>query len=214
MTNPPSRVASNTPKSGVASAQVRFQSARAGDKIINDFKSLCARPEVRNEGRFEFRPGPLELADPARSDPRGTPEVLSAVGSDSDSRRSGAGLDPETHLADLPILDAWVRAQHHAVAEAAVCGEVATPRALPSDLEQLLGRLVRRAAWGGDRQRGTARIELGSGELAGATLTVSAEGSEVSVELELPPGIAPEPWQQRIRERLTERGLSAQVHAR
>ena len=88
--------------------------------------------------------------------------------------------------------------------------------ALPvrEDLQNLLTSLARRTAWGGDRRRGTARIELSEGALAGATLVVHAEQRAVSVELELPEGVAgagARSWQQRIAERLEGRGFSANV---
>ena len=89
----------------------------------------------------------------------------------------------------------------------------AAPAALPlrEDLQNLLTSLSRRAAWGGDRRKGSARIELSEGALAGATLVVHAEQRSVSVELELPSGIASSGWQQRIAERLEARGFSARV---
>lgn len=88
--------------------------------------------------------------------------------------------------------------------------------ALPvrEDLQNLLTSLARRTAWGGDRRRGTARIELSEGALAGATLVVHAVQRTVSVELELPEGAAgagARSWQQRIAERLEGRGFSAKV---
>ncbi len=87
------------------------------------------------------------------------------------------------------------------------------PAALPvrEDLQNLLTGLARRAAWGGDRRKGSARIELSEGSLAGATLVVHAEQRSVSVELELPPGVAALGWQARLAERLEARGFSAQV---
>jgi hypothetical protein len=87
------------------------------------------------------------------------------------------------------------------------------PAALPvrEDLQNLLMGLSRRAAWGGDRRKGSARIELSEGALAGATLVVHAEQRSVSVELELPSGVAAAGWQQRIAERLEARGFSARV---
>jgi hypothetical protein len=87
------------------------------------------------------------------------------------------------------------------------------PAALPlrEDLQNLLIGLARRAAWGGDRRKGSARIELTEGALAGATLVVHAEQRTVSVELELPAGMAAHGWQQRITERLEGRGFAARV---
>ncbi|HEY0464239.1 MAG TPA: hypothetical protein VGC79_08525 [Polyangiaceae bacterium] len=82
---------------------------------------------------------------------------------------------------------------------------------LREDLQNLLSGLARRAAWGGDRRKGSARIELSEGALAGATLVVHAEQRCVSVELELPPGVVASDWQQRIAGRLEERGFAARV---
>jgi hypothetical protein len=74
-------------------------------------------------------------------------------------------------------------------------------------LAELVTRLVRRVAWGGDGRRGTVRLEIGDGELAGATVVVTSVARTISVELELPPGVCPEAWRERISKRLTARGL-------
>jgi len=76
-------------------------------------------------------------------------------------------------------------------------------------LEQLLPALVRRIAWSGDGKRGTARLEIGAGELAGATLLVSADAGRVGVYLDVPPGVDPSVWQARIRRRLQSRSIVA-----
>jgi hypothetical protein len=75
------------------------------------------------------------------------------------------------------------------------------------ELEQLIGQLVRRAAWNGDRRRGTARLELGSGELAGATLLVESDAHELRIDLHLPAGASREVWRERIASRLESRGF-------
>lgn len=82
---------------------------------------------------------------------------------------------------------------------------------LREDLQNLLTGLARRVAWGGDRRKGSARIELSEGALAGATLVVHTERQTVSVELELPAGMAAQGWQERIAQRLEGRGFLAQV---
>jgi hypothetical protein len=83
---------------------------------------------------------------------------------------------------------------------------------LREDLQNLIAGLARRVAWGGDRRKASARIELSEGALAGATLVVHAEHRSVTVELELPVGFAlAGDWQERIRERLEGRGFSAHV---
>ena len=91
---------------------------------------------------------------------------------------------------------------------------VAPALPLREDLQNLLTGLARRAAWGGDRRKGSARIELSEGALAGATLLVHTEQRSVSVELELPPGVAGQGLQERIAERLEARGFAARVKVR
>jgi hypothetical protein len=89
-----------------------------------------------------------------------------------------------------------------------------TSAALPlrEDLQNLLTGLARRVAWGGDRRKGTARIELSEGALAGATLVVHTEQRSVSVEIELPGGSsAGQGLEQRILDRLEGRGFAARV---
>lgn len=86
---------------------------------------------------------------------------------------------------------------------------IAPPRGpLELPMELLLERLVKKVAWGGSGRRGTARLELGAGSLAGATVTVHADDAgEVSVELELPPGARSEAWHDELAARLERRGL-------
>jgi len=51
------------------------------------------------------------------------------------------------------------------------------------------------------------RLEFGAGELQGATLLLSARGRELSVEVQLPVGVPPAVWRQRISETLARQGL-------
>ena len=77
-----------------------------------------------------------------------------------------------------------------------------------ASLEDLLPALVRRVAWSGDGHRGTLRLELGAGELAGGTLLVHADAGRVRVHLQVPAGTDAPTWQRRIRERLAARGIA------
>jgi hypothetical protein len=79
-----------------------------------------------------------------------------------------------------------------------------------ASLEDLVPQLVKRIAWSGDAQRGTVRMELGAGELSGATLTVSAEHGRVSVRVDTPPGTDVGAWRARLASRLEARGLSVE----
>jgi hypothetical protein len=75
-------------------------------------------------------------------------------------------------------------------------------------LEELVPQLVKKIAWSGDAQRGTVRMELGAGDLAGGTLTVSAENGRVSVHVSAPPGTDASEWKSRIANRLEARGIA------
>ena len=77
-----------------------------------------------------------------------------------------------------------------------------------SSLEDLLPALVRRVAWSGDGRRGTVRLELGAGELAGGTLLVQVDDGRVRVRLTAPPGVDVSAWRGRITDRLEARGLA------
>jgi hypothetical protein len=90
----------------------------------------------------------------------------------------------------------------------------APPHAAPStshaprtDFVAAVEELVRRVSWGGDRRTGTARIELGGGTLAGGSILVHAQGKQVQVELELPPGIDGRELEARLSRRLAARGI-------
>jgi hypothetical protein len=82
-------------------------------------------------------------------------------------------------------------------------------RAAAGSLEELLPALVRRVAWSGDGRRGTVRLELGAGELAGATLLVHADSGRVRVRLDVPPGVDAARWEHRIRQRLEANRIPA-----
>jgi hypothetical protein len=108
---------------------------------------------------------------------------------------SGPLISPSTHSASFTLPQA---------------GTASGVRAATS-LEDLLPALVRRIAWSGDRHRGCVRLELGAGELAGATLLVHAENGQVRVHLDVPPGTDAARWRQRICDRLASRGVPAAV---
>lgn len=65
---------------------------------------------------------------------------------------------------------------------------------------------VRRVAWGGDRRRGVARIELG-GEYAGTSIVVRGEGRDVALRVEVARGCDARDLPARLVERLEARGL-------
>lgn len=114
-------------------------------------------------------------------------------------------------LDDDPLDAASRHAAQLAPPLAAVPAVQAPPAAvetqLRTSLEDLLPALVRRVAWSGDGKRGTVRLELGSGALAGATLLIHADEGRVRVQLSGPPGVDLGGWRERIAGRLAARGL-------
>ncbi len=77
-------------------------------------------------------------------------------------------------------------------------------------VEEMLPALVRRIAWGGNGQRGSVRMELGAGTLAGGTVVVHADDGKVRVEVSAPSGADPAEWRRRIDARLREHGLDVE----
>jgi hypothetical protein len=71
----------------------------------------------------------------------------------------------------------------------------------------LIAEVVRRVAWGGDRRRGVARLELG-GALAGTCITVEGEGREVSLDIVLGPGQELGELPARLAARFAARGIT------
>jgi hypothetical protein len=88
-------------------------------------------------------------------------------------------------------------------------GEVADVPAARArtSLEELLPALVRRVAWSGDGRKGTVRLELGAGGMAGAEVVVESDQGRVRVQLKAPAGVDGEAWRKRVEGRLTARGL-------
>lgn len=77
----------------------------------------------------------------------------------------------------------------------------------PSPSPLWVSETIRRIAWGGDRQRGTAHVELGAGPYAGSTLQVHAEGGSLRLEVTAPTGVDAGALVEHIGARFAERGL-------
>lgn len=210
-------------RGGAAAPPKPVEAPKKSDKT-NNFKELLALlgAEPRALAAPKEPPGKLAEAPPAETPVAGTTNERPLTTDADDGRGAGEG-DAEADGAPCPlesteapdgmvdgVVDPLMRSLAHAGPRVAPPEPAAPPPANASlpELEQLLQRLVRRAAWGGDGRRGSARLEIGAGPLEGATLLVQAEGGEVSVDLELPPGADAEPWRARLRERLEARGLS------
>lgn len=120
--------------------------------------------------------------------------------------RHGAALDPTDPMV-RSLHGAWPFEAPATTAPSASSPEATVSAASRVSLEHLLPKLVRRIAWSGDAQSGTARLELGEGTLEGATLTIHSDRGAVRVSLELPPGADAQAWKERIARRLDARGL-------
>ena len=173
----------------------------AGKTSVELCGPKVACPKVSPAVGEVLHPG-TGLAAPSTADPR---HPRGPAGPERDRERRDDPEDPHVrHTAQLgppPGL-----AQGEIVSQATNAPPVGGPPR--TSLEDLLPALVRRVAWSGDGRRGTVRLELGSGALAGAELVVHAEDGHVRVQLRAPAGVDLGPLRERIAARLVKRGLS------
>ena len=152
----------------------------------------------------------------------GAPDGMSAR-----ARPSGARSDAEERGTTVVSASEDVAVDRGAIDPMFQLLGVLAPRALPPNapvppgpaapidartpIEQVMGKLVRRIAWSGNARVGVARLELGAGELEGATLTIQSDDGVVRVALDLPPGVDRAAWKERISGRLGARGLHVEA---
>jgi hypothetical protein len=174
-----------------------------------DFRLVLARD------RAALRPAPQ---DPRSTSPmRGPHSTLSGrhvpAGTDENPNpppsrdRAAANADElQARRHAVVVSDPPWLAVVHAQVSYFIVPAATSPRAAAS-LEDLLPALVRRVAWSRDAKGGRALLEIGSGELAGATLLVHTDGDRVRVELSTPPGVDVSSWRERIVRRLAARNI-------
>jgi hypothetical protein len=207
------------PAGPAAAAQVRAP-------LHTDFRSLLRgqalgrEPPLAVPGRAPAGGQGSRTARPAAGTPGDRRSTIPGSGEDDagDPAALGLGDDPldpfARHRASLAPPEAIFLRPTLVVAPFAETPTAAAPpeapalRAAAASLEELLPALVRRVAWSGDGRSGAVRLELGSGQLAGATLLVQADGGRVRVRLELPVGVDAAGWERRIRQRLQERSIA------
>lgn len=170
--------------------------------LPTDFRALLGRSI----------PGELGLGSPsdcklemAHSQTGGAPDRPTAGREEMTSpREQPPAVDPlALSLATAPA--APLLAAERAVSVAPANG---APMTGASVLDAVLAsEVLQRVAWGGDRRRGVARLELG-GELSGAVVVVKGEGREVSLEVSLPEGLHAADLPERLAARLAARGLA------
>ena len=88
------------------------------------------------------------------------------------------------------------------------CRDDSVARSSRVSMDHVLARLVRRIAWSGDAESGSARLELGAGALEGATLTIHSDQGKVRVSARAASGCRSEPsGKSESLRRLGARGL-------
>jgi hypothetical protein len=191
-----------------------------------DFRSLMREdPEALGPGTTLLMTSMAAAAAPATPSlpfPGATAPGAIAKGSAPDgddlARRAAAHdddpLDPlARHHASLGPPDRLFSPPAPPLAQQVPLGQNPTPAAevpiarAAASLEELFPQFVRRVAWSGDGRRGTMRLEIGAGSLAGSTLLVHSDGGRVRIQLDVPPGVDASGWQERIRQRLDARGI-------
>jgi hypothetical protein len=151
------------------------------------------------------RSGQAPGADPSRAPARRqdassrgwAPEGKGPAGGalDATARRAALLGQPAVELAAPVTLPTWVPSLSPGASTAT------------ASLEELLPALVRRIGWSGHGRRTAIRLELGAGELAGATLVVQADGDRVRVTLGVTATGVADAWRERIAARLAARGV-------
>ena len=146
----------------------------------------------------------LPTTHPAGTSQPALPQAVQALSAEPEKRHHHHGHDDE--------LDPSARQAAQLAPRVGLSPRTETSQEAPLtnarvSLEDLVPQLVKKIAWSGDAKAGTVRMELGAGELAGATLTVSAEHGRVSVQVDTPPGTDTAAWRERLASRLTAKGI-------
>jgi hypothetical protein len=128
---------------------------------------------------------------------------------------SSAGVNPRGEAAERRELEPLALALADPLAglvpaiepRAVAVNGVAAPSVEPAWESALVAEVVQRVAWGGDRRRGVAHLELG-GALAGTRITIEGEGREVRVDIALGAGGVLADLPERLAARLARRGIT------
>ena len=173
--------------------------------LPGDFKN-GDRPPVHPE---QHRPEPVHTKPEKQQE---AAEETSSPAQEDETTQRAEALDPDVRRSmelGPPVFvptTATITPQHQSITTPEMTTE---PRARAT-LEEMLPTLVRKIAWGGTGQRGSVRMELGAGKLAGGTVVVHADDGKVRVEVSAPGGADPAEWRRRIDARLREHGLDVE----
>jgi hypothetical protein len=141
---------------------------------------------------------------PPGSRPAGHEREMTPRRHDATTPNGDDPLDPGSRQAALLAPPPVLNAGPTEAADAPAATRAST------SLEDLLPALVRKVAWSGDGRRGTVRLELGSGGMAGAEVVVESDEGRVRVQLRAPGGVDGEAWRRRVSLRLAARGLQVE----
>jgi hypothetical protein len=168
------------------------------------FQSLL---RTENHGKGGSATNPNGSPDPTCLAGRSALEVVSAAVREPSLNHGSE--EPARPVIDPLLLSLADPLTGIALTDARLVGVNATaaPAVEPAWESALLAEVVRRVAWGGDRRRGVARLELG-GSLEGTCITVEGEGREVSVDIALGPGGAVGDFPERLAARLRARNIT------
>jgi len=204
---------SASPGTGVPSWVPTPPSARAAFARVA-FRSLFCREDAGGPQGARRAALPLRSAVSVKSPPQ--PCTLGTARPSLNPRGEGTRhtddpLDPlhrrRATYAPPDMLSGAMLVTSPASALAAQSGVSEPVARAAASLEDLIPALVRRFAWSSEGRRGTARLEIGAGELAGSTLVVHADDGRVRVHLDVPPGVDARAWQVRIHKRLASRNI-------
>jgi hypothetical protein len=186
--------------------------ARASDRPRVAFKALllgqtkapaAAPPRVREPANLGREPTKLDR-EPAHAPHEHAHDDREPARRPKRGRAEEDALDPALrHAAQIapPLV---------AQSPSSVLAQSAPEMKARASLEELLPQVVRRIAWAGDARKGSVRMELGAGALAGGVVTVHADDGRVRVELSAPAGTDTEEWRQRLEGRLAARGIAVE----
>lgn len=183
----------------------------ASDEPSRRFASLMRSPDARidpSEGlkASVVKREPRGAAQAEDDDPDGAPVDVDAPRTrqlDDDAlgprARHAAQLAPPLQVT---FTDAVVRVSSPPEAEQSARAH--------TSLEDVLPAVLKRIAWFGDARRGTVRMELGAGALAGSTLIIESEDGRLRVRMQAPAGVDAEAWRRRIAERFARKQLDVE----
>jgi hypothetical protein len=174
-------------------------------------KVLLQPPGLKSSLPLSSAPGFGKLVGP-----RGEPGRRGVAAPSSRATGHEREVTPRRHDATTPdgdeLLDPGSRqlamlAPPPSVVQAGGTEDAPAATRASTSLEDLLPALVRKVAWAGDGRRGTVRLELGSGGMAGAEVIVESDEGRVRVQLRAPDGVDGDAWRRRVSLRLAARGL-------